>query len=55
MRLITGFAGACWQDRHAVMLGQIRIGRIKVQLIAVGLGHAAAQVVRNQDLARAPK
>ena len=43
--LVLRAARTCRQHRHAIVLGQILIGRVDVRLVARNLGHPAAQVV----------
>ncbi len=49
-RFVLGAAYAGRQHSHAVVVGKVLIGRVKVRLVARRLGHAAAQIVRHPQL-----
>lgn len=48
--LVTRFAHPSWDDRDAVVVRERRVGGVQLRLIATGLGHARAQIVRDHDL-----
>lgn len=48
--LVARLTGPCWYHRHAVVLGQVAVAGVDVRLVAMGLAHRSAQVVRHHDL-----
>ena len=55
LRLVPRPPGPRRQHRHAVVVGQVMIGRVDVRLVAVSAAHGRAQIVRYHQLRTPPE